>query len=89
MLPQKNWRRPAKNWGLDREAPALDIEHWIQDGNGFFKPVKKFEAGKVYVIEFWATWCGPCIASMPHLAELQNKYRGRDVQVISVSDEIT
>ena len=87
MLPQKNLGRPAKNWGLDPQAPALDIEHWIQDGNGFFKPVKKFEAGKVYVIEFWATWCGPCIASMPHLAELQNKYRGRDVQVISVSDE--
>ncbi len=84
---------PAKELGAQKElgigskAPSLDIEHWIQDGNGFFKPVKKFEAGKVYVVEFWATWCGPCIGSMPHLAELQNKYRGRDVQVISVSDE--
>ena len=68
-------------------APALDIEHWIQDGNGFFKPVKKFQKDKVYVVEFWATWCGPCINSMPHLAELQNKFRGRGVQIISVSDE--
>jgi thiol-disulfide isomerase/thioredoxin len=68
-------------------APSLDIEHWIQDGNGFFKPVTKLRKGKVYVVEFWATWCGPCIMSMPHLAETQNKYRGRDVQIISISDE--
>ncbi|MGB1925647.1 MAG: TlpA disulfide reductase family protein [Rubripirellula sp.] len=68
-------------------APDLAIEHWIQDGNGFFKPVTKFEKGKVYVVEFWATWCGPCIQSMPHLAELQNKYRGQGVQIISVSNE--
>ena len=68
-------------------APELDLEHWIQDGNGFFKPVTKFEKDKVYVVEFWATWCGPCIASMPHLSELQNKYRGRGVQIISISDE--
>ncbi len=72
---------------IGSKAPPLDIEYWIQDGNGFFKPVTEFSDGKVYVVEFWATWCGPCIASMPHLAELQKKYRGRGVQIISVSDE--
>lgn len=77
----------GKELGIGSKAPPLDIEHWIQDGNGFFSPVRSFDSGKVYVVEFWATWCGPCIASMPHLAELQNKYRGRDVQIISVSDE--
>ncbi len=73
--------------GIGSKAPALDIEHWIQDGNGFFKPVTDFSEGKVYVVEFWATWCGPCVASIPHIAELQNKYRGRGVQIVSVSDE--
>lgn len=73
--------------GIDSPAPSLDIEHWIQDGNGFFKPVTDFEQGKVYVVEFWATWCPPCVASMPHLASLQQQYRGKDVQIISVSDE--
>lgn len=77
----------AVELGIGSKAPALDIEHWVQDGNGFFKPVQTFEDGKVYVVEFWATWCGPCIASMPHLAELQNKYRGRGVQIVSISDE--
>ena len=67
----------AQDLKVGSAAPELAIEHWLQDGNGFFKPVTKFEKGKVYVVEFWATWCGPCIQSMPHLAEIQNKYRGQ------------
>lgn len=77
----------APRFGIGSEAPALDIEHWVQDGGGQFKPVTEFEDGKIYVVEFWATWCGPCIMSMPHLAELQTKYRDQDVRIISISDE--
>ena len=68
-------------------APALDIEHWVQDGAGEFPIVTDFEKNKVYVVEFWATWCGPCISSMPHLAEMQDRYADRDVQIISISTE--
>ena len=68
-------------------APELDIEHWVQNGNGRFKPVTKFEKDKVYVVEFWATWCGPCVASMPHLAELQKTYASKGVQIVSISNE--
>ncbi len=68
-------------------APALDIEHWLSDGGGQFKRIAKFEPGKVYVVEFWATWCGPCVASMPHLAQLQKRYADKGVQLISVSNE--
>ena len=70
-------------------APALDIEHWLSDGAGKFKPVTKFENGKVYVVEFWATWCPPCIRSMPHLVSLQKEFADKGVQIISVSDEPT
>jgi thiol-disulfide isomerase/thioredoxin len=72
---------------IGSKAPDIDIEHWVQDGDGKFQHIKEFESGKVYVIEFWATWCGPCIASMPHISQLQSEYVDKGVTVISVSDE--
>lgn len=42
--------------------------------------------GKVYVVEFWATWCPPCRDSIPHLTELQAKYGDR-VVFVGVSNE--
>lgn len=76
-----------EEFGVGSKAPAIDVEHWVQTGEGKFKQVKDFEPGKVYVIEFWATWCGPCVDSMPHLVELQKKYADKQVQIVSISDE--
>jgi len=68
-------------------APSLDIEHWVQNGNGAFDPVTTFVKDHVYVVEFWATWCGPCVASLPHLAALQEEYTDKQVQIISITAE--
>ena len=68
-------------------APALQIEHWLSDGNGRLPHLQKFTPGHVYMVEFWATWCGPCAAAMPRLAELQKQYQSQKFQLISVSDE--
>ncbi|MCH8824034.1 MAG: redoxin family protein [Planctomycetes bacterium] len=74
----------AKSLTIGDKAPAIDITHWVKVAG---EKVEEFEAGKVYVVEFWATWCGPCVRAMPHLSELQEKYADYDVKFISVSEE--
>lgn len=61
-------------------APAISVEKFIKGS-----PVTGFEKGRVYVMEFWATWCGPCIAQMPHLSEIQKEYKDKGVTVIGVN----
>ena len=67
---------------LGQPAAPLKISEWIKG-----KPVDLAAAkGKqVLVVEFWATWCGPCRTSIPHLTEMQKKFK--DVVFIGVSDE--
>lgn len=60
-------------------APALKVEKFIKG-----EPVKEFKAGRIYVVEFWSTWCGPCKAAMPHMTELQKKFKEK-VTFISVN----
>ena len=61
-------------------APALKASKWLQG-----QEIKEFEPGKVYAVEFWATWCGPCLMIMPHLAELQAQYLDKGVTFIGYS----
>lgn len=59
-------------------APPLRVNEWIKGA-----PVKQFEKGHVYVLEFWATWCVPCKAAMPHLSALACEYKGK-VTIIGI-----
>jgi thiol-disulfide isomerase/thioredoxin len=58
-------------------APKLKPGKWLQGD-----PVKDFEKGKAYIVEFWATWCPPCRASIPHLNEIHKKYKDKNLVVI-------
>ena len=69
--------RPVPSLKVGDSAPPLKVTKWLRG-----QEVKAFEPGKVYVVEFWATWCGPCIACMPHLSSLQAEYEDKNVTVI-------
>jgi thiol-disulfide isomerase/thioredoxin len=60
-------------------APAFKAGKWFKG-----QPVEKLEPGSVYVVEFWATWCGPCRVSIPHLTEVAKKFESK-ARIVGVS----
>jgi thiol-disulfide isomerase/thioredoxin len=75
--PPKKIQKTAASLKVGDPAPALKASKWLQG-----EEVKGFESGKIYVVEFWATWCGPCIVMMPHMAEMQAAFKDRGVTFI-------
>lgn len=64
---------------IEAQAAPIQIDQWITSP----PPSQSDLNGRVYVVEFWATWCPPCVQSIPHLIELANKYK--DVPFITIS----
>ena len=63
-------------------APEIKITNWIKN-----TPADKTLTHKFIVLEFWATWCKPCLEYVPHLNELQKKYKQDNLLFLSISDE--
>ena len=90
FTPEARRKSRDRGCGTDREeargqslavgdpAPKLHVKSFMKG-----EPIASLEPGKFYVVEFWATWCGPCRVSIPHLTELQKKHP--DVAFIGVS----
>jgi len=61
-------------------APALKPAKWLKG-----EPVTAFENDKTYLIECWATWCTSCIAAIPHINALHQKYQDKGLVVIGMN----
>ena len=63
---------------INKKAPELIVEKWLTE--------KPNTEGKFILIDFWATWCGPCIKAIPDLNNYHSEFKD-DLVVIGISDE--
>ena len=65
-------------------ATSAPIEITVVDREGYQTAVDRHR-GKIVLADYWATWCGPCVAQFPHTVELWQKYHDRGLDVIALS----
>lgn len=74
-------RAAEPTFKIGDSAPVITPVTWLKGS-----PVAKYAPGRVYVVEFWATWCPPCIKTIPHLSELQRQHAST-LTIIGVNAE--
>ena len=79
-MAQQAAPEPTLKPGSEVKLEAVSSATWVQG-----EPLKSFEPGKVYMFECWATWCGPCIAAIPHVNELHKKYFDKGLRIYGMN----
>jgi uncharacterized protein (TIGR03435 family) len=70
----------------NNELPPLKVTAWLQAPSGFSGEWSTLR-GKVVVVEFWATWCSPCVSALPHLNQLAEEFQNEDVLFLAISED--
>ncbi|GAK92930.1 energy; protein modification [Nonlabens ulvanivorans] len=70
-----------ENLNLGEKAPGINITEWIAN-----VPENKDLGNKFKVLEFWTTWCGPCLGAVPHMNELAKEF-GDEILFLSITNE--
>jgi thiol-disulfide isomerase/thioredoxin len=68
---------------VGKVPPEITVRQWLTKN----PPDLKDSHGQVRVIEFWATWCQPCVANIGHLKKLNSKYRPMGLEMIALSQD--
>ncbi len=79
FYPHSNTKQQKLDSLVGKPAPQLQVADWI---NGEIKPDDT--KGKVMLVDIWATWCGPCLRSIPHNNEMNEKFKEKGLVIVGV-----
>ena len=84
--PAAPCRAAAAPPGVGDPAPEIGVRKWLNVAAGQ-EPTPESLKGRVVMIEFWGTWCGPCVQAMPKVQEIHDRYKDRGLTVLAISYE--
>lgn len=74
----------ARTLEIGAPVPPLAVTEWMHGEGG--EPAEP-DGKTIHVVEFWATWCGPCLDSIPYLNDLWERYKDQDVVLLAITSE--